>query len=60
MSRDDPNLPPDLTVNQVGAIALHEIFTNLVSGGFTERQALVYLAELGAANRARQVDDPSQ
>jgi len=33
------------------AIAMHEILTSLVKGGWTERQAIIYLVELGVRKR---------
>lgn len=34
-----------LTPLQTAATSLHEAFTELCKAGFTERQALIYLAE---------------
>lgn len=56
MSDETPDVTPfddleDLPKMVADAIAMHEILTALVRGGWTERQAIMYLVELGKRNR---------
>lgn len=55
---EDTPLPeglPDLSPVVMSYIALYETFQNLMRGGFDERQALIYLAEMGVAhNRSKE------
>lgn len=41
---DEQNIFGELTELAEAAVALHEFFTSLVSAGFTEDQALRYMA----------------
>jgi hypothetical protein len=41
-----PTGTPDFTALALAATALHELFAALMGAGFTERQAITYLAEL--------------
>lgn len=54
---DPKNTPdlPDFGLSNLaqGAVGLHEWFTSLVEGGFTELQALRFVAEIMAAYSSR-------
>lgn len=54
---DPKNTPdfPDIGLSNLaqGAVGLHEWFASLVEGGFTELQALRFIAEIMAAYSSR-------
>ena len=56
---EDPSSQPDMSPFETtevsklvqDAIAMHEILTSLMRGGWTERQAIIYLVEMGRPRR---------
>ncbi len=55
---DDMTAPeglPHFTPAEVGAVSLYEMFRSYLKAGFTERQALILIAEMIAAhNRGKE------
>jgi hypothetical protein len=52
---DDVNWSPERTGNlTTAAIAMHEIFTSLLSAGFTEQQALYLTAQLTTGGQRKE------
>lgn len=46
-----PDNFPHISPIQVAAVAQFGVFTSLIEAGFTERQALIFLAEMVAAHK---------
>lgn len=48
-----PALTPGMTPSMAGAIAMYELFTNMINAGFTEYQAMLFMVLSGAENNRR-------